>query len=248
MDDTLWPVHGLLRFLRSPSWWLLPMAAVAIGGLVLLGVLVGVSWWRWPPQEVAGWRYWLAALLAIGQGGAALLAAWVLVLPLLLGTAMESLARRVQRAEGAPETPELTLSRSLAASLRVVAGTLLPRLGWLGAGVLLSWVGGPIGVVVGAIAMAFIACLDAADLALSVRGLNGLQRLAALKAHRGELWRGAAVAGLLNLALAATVVGWVLWLPALVVGAARLVLNWPEATIVPPPPAIATVATEERQD
>lgn len=193
-----------------------------------MGLAVIVLWWRWPTAEVTGWSKWFAILFALGQASAAAVAAWLVILPLLLSLAMEDLVRKVQRQAGV-EPMELPLMSSLLATLRMMLNTLPLRLGWAGAGIILGIFLGPVGAVVGAIGMGQIACLDALDLGLSLRGLDGLSRLAALKAHKSERLQAGLLAGLSNLVFAATFILWPLWLPGLVTGAAKRVLEWPEA-------------------
>ncbi len=228
MGATLWPIEGLLRFLRTPRWWLRPLAAMAVGWLVLLSLAILAGWWAWPVATVKGLWYALAVAKAVGVGFATLLLAWALLLPLLMSFAFEALVRLAQRADGAAPTMELGLHAGIGGSLRVLAGTLLPRLLWPLSGFALSLAVGPIGIVVSVIGLAHIAAIDSLDLAMAVRGLSGSDRLVALRAHRGELWQGTLVAALLNFGLGAMVIAWILWLPGLAVGAARLVLGWSE--------------------
>jgi hypothetical protein len=228
MMDVLWPLRGLMRFLASPSWWLRPLVSMAFAGGSLCAIGLAVLWWRWPDATVAGWHAWLADALAIGQAAAAILAAWLVLTPLVMGLAMESLVRSVHRRAGVQEVAAARAWPAALASMRVLLGTLAPRLGWGLGGIALSLCAGPAGAIIAALGMAYVACLDAIDLALTVRGLDGGQRLQALRTHRGELMVGALLAGGLNLLLAATVIGWVLWLPGLAVGAASLVLGWQE--------------------
>ncbi len=248
MGATLWPMEGLLRFLRSPRWWVRPLAAMAVGWVVLVALAVLAGWGTWPAPTVTGVWLWLGVAKAVGVGFATLLTAWALLLPLLMSFAFESLVRLVQRADGVAPAAELSLHDGIGGSLRVLAGTLLPRLLWPVGGFALSLAVGPIGIVVSVIGLAHIACLDALDLAMAVRGLSGRERLLALRAHRGELWQGTLVAALLNFGLGAMVVAWILWLPGLAVGAARQVLGWSEVLAhsapvpgTPPPVPVAGV-------
>jgi hypothetical protein len=130
---------------------------------------------------------------------------------------------------------ELPILQSLLASLKVMGGTLLPRLGWMGASFVSGFIVPPAGVVVSAVGMGHIACIDACDIALSLHGLDGQHRLDALISHRSDLRQAGIMAGLLNLGLAMTVIGWVLWLPGIVVGAVIRTQSWSELS---PKPAV----------
>jgi hypothetical protein len=81
--------------------------------------------------------------------------------------------------------------------------------------------------------MGHIACIDACDIALSLHGLDGQHRLDALISHRSDLRQAGIMAGLLNLGLAMTVIGWVLWLPGIVVGAVIRTQSWSELSSKP---------------
>jgi len=252
MRDCLWPLRGVLRFLASPTWWLRPALSMVAAGAALGLIGVAVLWWRWPPSSVTGWHAWLAGAMAIGQAAAAILCAWLALAPLLVAWAMDALVLDVHHRAGVAHRPLPGVWAGMLASGRVMAGTLVPRLGGGVGGVVVSLCAGPAGAVIAAIGMAYVACLDAIDAALAARGLDGAQRLQALRNHRFEVLMASLVAGVLNLALAATVVLWIVWLPGLVVGAAQLVLGWSECAAEPPtsaghgPPAAAGPRPPER--
>jgi hypothetical protein len=117
----------------------------------------------------------------------------------------------------------------LLASLKVLGWTMPTRLGWMGTSLVSGLIVPPLGVVVSALGMGHVACIDAIDIALSLRGFDGHHRLAALKAHRNEIRQAALTAGMLHLGLSATIIGWVLWLPGIVVGAALRTRAWDDA-------------------
>ena len=213
-----WPIRGLLLFLRHPSWWLRPILGSLIGWLAVIGVGTAISWWQWPLPEVTGWHHWLGVCIALALGFATALAAWALILPLILWFALAGLARQAYRSTGR-EPRELDVLRDGGASMRVVLNTIPHRLGAVGIGAVGGFAG-PVGVILAAIATTYVVSLDAWDLALSVAGRKGLDRLAVLRDRRLERTIGVVVGGLLLLGLSVTVIGLLLWLPALVCGAA----------------------------
>ena len=225
-----------------------------------IGLGITTAWWLWPSAADVGWLYWWWSLFAVGMGCAVVVIAWVVSLPVLMSLLLEDLARRVLRytkqhpdilsrpvgteklsdlATGIQKISqaELPMLPGVLASLKVLGGTLVPRLGWMGASILSGLVVPPSGIVVSALGMGHIACIDACDIALSLHGLNGERRLSALRAHRNEIRQAALSAGVLNLGLAATIIGWVVWLPGIVVGAVLQTQNWAELS-VPTTPSI----------
>jgi hypothetical protein len=247
MQEVLWPIRGAWLFLRHPQWWIRPLVGMSLALATFIGLGVSTAWWLWPIQAEVGWLFWWWSLFAVGMGFAVVVMAWVLSLPILMSLLLEDLARRVliylkQNAGVAPPkissstehqhqplTPsELPLIPGVLASLKVLGGTLVPRVGWMGASLVSGLIIPPSGVVVSALGMGHIACIDACDIALSLHGLNGERRLAALRAHRNEIRQAALTAGIVNLALAVTVIGWVIWLPGIVVGAVLRTQEWEE--------------------
>jgi hypothetical protein len=269
MDDVLWPLRGVLLFLRKPRWWVRPMLGMLLTLAAFVGLGIGVAWWLWPDAlTVTGVWWWVYAGIAIGLAVASTVVAWVLLLPIVLSFLLEDLARKAnayarEHANALPSlgpaealagvvtgidraaSHELATVPGLLASLKVLGGTLPTRFGWMGASFVSGLIVAPLGVVVSALGMGHIACIDAIDISLGLRGFNGQHRLAALKAHRNEVRQAALTAGLLHLGLSATIIGWVLWLPGIVVGAALRTRSWPDApggAVPQPAPAPLPVA------
>ncbi len=219
-----------------------------------IGLGISTAWWLWPGEADIGWFYWWWSLFAVGMGCAIVVVAWVVSLPVLMSLLLEDLACQVLRyikqhpeilshREGAGKLSdlatgmekmsqtELSMLSGLLASLKVLGGTLVPRLGWMGASLLSGLVVPPSGIVVSALGMGHIACIDACDIALSLHGLDGEHRLSALRAHRNDIRQAALTAGVLNLGLAVTIIGWIVWLPGIVVGAVLQTQSWAELSV-----------------
>jgi hypothetical protein len=219
-----WPVLGLIRFLGRPALWLMPALAGGgtVCGLLLLGFSVLVR--AWPSAHLGFWPWAWRLLEAFGFALSAILAAWVVVVPLVMGLAMQHLVRRVQQDLLAPPAGESVWS-GLASSLHLLRHTWLLRLGVTLAAVAGSCLG-PVGLAVGTLGLAYLACLDALDLALAMRGIAGRRRLELIRAHRRDHLGGTLVASALLLILGGSIIGWWLVLPALAAGAAERVLGW----------------------
>ena len=212
-----WPLLGLRWFALRPWLWLRPLLAHALALAALLTVGISVTWWAWP---VAGpnWHILFYSCVAISLGLVAALAAWVVIVPLLLAVVLDHLAEAVFTARGFPPLA-VPITRSLRDGVTVLLRTLPLRLRWLAVG-LFALLLGPLGPFLAAYAVARVAVVDALDIAAGVRGLTAETRLTSYGTNRPALRRAALVAGGLQIALAFTFVGWLFWLPGLVCGAA----------------------------
>jgi hypothetical protein len=232
MRRALWPLNGLGVFLKHPHLWRRPFIGLLLVWIVLLAASIGVGWWWWPAAALTIWPWLLHASLALGLATVTALAAWIILLPLVMSFAMEHLAREVQRLAGAPPPTSESMLASLGSTLHVLLRTLPLRIAWMGVALIASFFG-PLGVVVGAFAMAHMAAIDAMDTAMAARGIPGRRRMEIQRLHRGELIQGAGVGAAMNIGLGLTVLGWLLWLPAMVAGAAARVIAWPEVAALP---------------
>jgi hypothetical protein len=214
-----WPLLGLRWFALRPWLWLQPLLAHVLALLALLAVGIATTWWAWP-DDGAWWSVLLRACAAISLGVVAALAAWSVIVPLLLALVLDQLAETVFTARGFPPLA-VPIARSLRDGFAVLLRTLPFRLRWLGVGLTALFLG-PLGPLVAAYALARVAVVDALDIAASVRGSSVESRLLTYAMQRQALRRSAAVAGGLQIALACTLVGWFFWLPGLVCGAALM--------------------------
>lgn len=225
--DGFWPVRGLVHFLAHPRLWVAPIAATVGAWLVILLVAGGALWATWPAD--LGWSCGAVGslLIALGWGLVAGIVAVVVVLPLLIGLAYEALVRRVLRAAGTVLVDEAPLA-AIASAGRV----LLRMLPWVAAYPLLSLacnltgVLAPLGFVIAHLGLAHLSVLEAGDLCLAARGLDGRRRWAELRARSGAIGASVAVGTLLAMLLNLTLVGGVLILPAIFVGTALQTAGW----------------------
>jgi hypothetical protein len=222
----LWPLRGGAIVLRRPRLLLGTVLAMI---LVLLLVALSGAWvvhatWPAPGLPLLAWAWRAGRALVLG--GTAVVGLWVTVVPVVMAVVLERIARQVHALLGSPLLPEPSAWANLRASLLVLRATLGMRVAAVVV-CLLSSLLGPAGVLVCAVVIGYVACFDALDTALAARNCPGAQRLALLERHRASIGGGACCAGFLTVALGVTVIGWWLWLPALVAGAARQVHDWP---------------------
>jgi hypothetical protein len=221
-----WPLRGLSFFVEHPRLWWRPLLATLIAWGLIVAAAIATTMWQWPVSGIGWWSYTWRGGVAIGLGLSAALAGWLIVLPIALSLAYEQLARQCQRLAGAPAADEENIMAALVSTARVIIATLPVRLAWLVLSVGASIVGGPLGIVVGAIGIGHIGAIDAVDIALAVRGVPGHERVQALRRNAKMIHGGMLSAALLSIALGVTVVGWVLWMPGMVCGAALATLEW----------------------
>lgn len=178
-----------------------------------------------PEPDAIWWQALLRWLLAVATAVLGAVATWLVLQPLILSLIFERLVLAVQREAGADPTPEAILPGVLSA-LRVVVSTFPLR----AATIVIAFIGpllaGPAGVIAAAVAVSYVAIFDACDVALAARGFDGATRLDLIRHHRRSLRRVLLPATGLNLLLSLSIIGWFLWLPGMVVGAAREVLTW----------------------
>jgi len=223
-----WPITGLLTVLRHPRLLGWPILALLVSWAAVLVVFAAVLMSNRPTHEAGFVTVLVGYLWALGlAGGAAVLLA-MLLQPVLMAFALDAIARAHFVSLGLPPVQEEPVWNAVTSALRVIVNTLHLRAATVAIAFVAPLIAGPFGLAIAAVAVAHIALIDAVDTALAVRGLNGTERLAALAAHRRELRGALPAATFSNIGLSLTVVGWLLWLPSLVAGAAAAVSAWPE--------------------
>jgi len=226
MASLSWPVQGTIDFLRNPRWWGWPMLVLILVGVSCFSLAILLLLAMRPEPDAIWWQALLRWLLAVATAVVGAVATWLMLQPLILSLIFERLVLRVQREAGATSKPE-DLLPGLLSALRVVVSTFPLR----AATIVIAFIGpllaGPAGIIAAAVAVSYVALFDACDVALAARGFDGARRLELMRDHRRSLRRVLLPATGLNLLLSLSIIGWFLWLPGLVVGAAREVLSWP---------------------
>ena len=192
------------------------MSAIVIVAAATLVVTGGVFYMTLP-VDAGFFSYFTSALWSL----LTLLIIWVFVLPLALSMAFESLVRKTCTDHGY-ETASEQMIAGIRSGIRVLFRTLGWRLLWPAAAFVCSFIPilAPFGVLLSAIGLGHITCIDACDLALSIQGKDGTSRTDFLREHKQTLLQSGMVAGLLHIGLGFTFILWPFFLPAIFCGAA----------------------------
>ena len=116
--------------------------------------------------------------------------------------------------------------KAVLSSVVVIFRTLTWRLFWPLLTLIFLVIFPPLTLILVQIGMGHIALLDGCDLALTVQGASGRERIKLLKSHRGSLLISGCAAGFLSLILTATFIGWLFWLPGIYAGAVLWTMKW----------------------
>lgn len=224
-------IVGLKYFSQHPSLWLNPIILSLFLFFALILVFFMVLLFTWPhAQGVDWWVYVLHIFRSIGYSLAGVLVAFIIAIPILIALAIDRMVRKIYQIEGITFQAEGFL-RSTFSTMATMLKTLFWRIFWPIIGILSSLLFGPIGIFIAAIGMGHLAAIDGCDLALSIQGLNAKKRMQAYHAHFRDIFFCGCIGGVLSLILCFTIVGWLIWIPAMFCGMAIWTLSWPESPI-----------------
>lgn len=213
-----WPVHGLAYFLSHPRLWKGPLLTVMLALLVMASIFFLLIFYNWPESNLPWTLYLWTIVKSVGYGFAAILAVWVVALPLGLSWCFEGMIRKIYQ-EQEVQVVEESLLHSIKSGLHVLWKTLGWRIFWPLFTLLCTFMLGPIGVIVGHVGLGHITAMDATDLSLSLIGYKSSQRLELLKKNRSTVFFSGVAGGLTGFLLGLTVIAWLFWLPGVFAGA-----------------------------
>lgn len=222
-DACTWPWNGHRLAVRRPKWWWYTVTGSAGGSLALLGILILLVIWHWPAS--IGVR---DLLVFGGQVSSSLAAVLAIALPLMKAGAANRVLRDALRELGAEIEPKGAI-RPWREAIRYTINTLPLRGIWI---VLLVWAffdDAMPSLLVGMWALGHLVTVSACDGVLTLLDLDKHERRMALWKRAHLLLLAGLIVGALALLLGATVIGWLIWAPAIAAGAARWVATWPEA-------------------
>lgn len=219
---------GLGYFLARPHLWVTPLFTALIALIILIGVFIFIAYFSWPDANVSWFAYSWGILRSFGYASISIIALWVSVFPILLNVAFEKMSVRILH-EQKKEIKVERLGQATISSIQVIFRTLGWRLFWPCAAIISLFFFGPFTVLIAQIGMGHIAIIDGCDLSMSVQGFSGHERIKLIKKHQGSILLGGFIAGLLSFILAATVIGWIFWLPGVYTGTVLWSIHWIKA-------------------
>lgn len=217
----IWDVWwGAGYFVIRPHLWLAPLLASLVLAVVVGSTSIAMAWWWWPAESVGWWTTLWQASRSLALALVTAIIVWTVTLPLLMIFVYEGLQKRIFRRAHLP-TPGESLMAGVWGALRTTIAALPTRALWLALTLVFTWLLPPAALLTAFWGLGHASCRDACDSALALRGIPYPQRQRILSQSSPQLLAAGASAALLQGLLLLTVVGWLLWIPALFCAAAR---------------------------
>ncbi len=202
-------VAGLGYFLATPRIWGWAFLGLVLNAIAMVYLCYRVLSWTAPSSPPYFWPW----VFALGWTLLALVLFVAIVMPFLINVcflkAFQAIVKR----------PGVNWISEIASSFWIFFRTLKWRILWPVL-IVLSLVFAPLLTFpVSLFAINHLALLEGLDLALTVFGYSGSERVQWLKTRGGDCLVAALPACGLSLVLGLTLIGWLLWLPALYCGA-----------------------------
>lgn len=223
----LWPFQGLGYFVTHPRLWWLPLFATFFLTVILMSIFAFVMILAWPKVDASFWIKLWEILKAFGYSTAALLIGFVVLMPFLVTLVLDKMVRKILVIEN-KQVMEVSFFKSFYSGAVIFLKTFFWRIFWPVVGILGAIFLGPIGAFISQLGMGHLAVIDGVDLTLALKGLNTSDRLHHYRQKRGPIFVMGFFAAVLSMCLSITVIGWLLWIPAVFVGATLWVCEWPE--------------------
>ena len=216
----LWPLRGLVDVAMHPRLILTALTASAVANLILMTVAVGGLIWYWP------WREGALVVDHLARWALLLAGTFVILVPLIRGRAGRAIIHPLLDLLGYPgERHRRSLRETLGHVLRTLPIRILWVLAAVGGAVVTPWLGAAVAVC----GIGHIPVLDALDHALVACAIPPERRRDLRSTLLPESVAAGMIAGLGFVIASLSVLGLLLWLPALFAGAARRVAGLPVA-------------------
>lgn len=212
------PFSGLLYFLSNPRLWGWALIGTIISGTITIYLCVKVVEWTFP-AATGGWGiYFWHLLQSFGWGLFTLVLMIAIVFPLIFNVCFARGFCNLMKREGIFHLEE-GMTAALVSSFWVFFRTLKWRILWplllLASLLFLPFLIFPLALI----AANHLAIIESADLALSLFGMNGNERVDWLKRHGTDCFTAAISGAFLSFLLGLTGIGWIFWIPAMYCGA-----------------------------
>lgn len=219
------PFIGFSFFLSKPKLWLIPLISTLAAWFLLFCLFIFTAYHLWPTNTTSDLKYTLKIFQSLGIASIIALMAWVFLIPFFLNICFEGLLKKVYLAKGDILMP-LSFLKTLSSGTYIFIKTIGWRLFWVVLGLIMILIFGPATLLVVQLGMAHIALIDGCDLSLSLKGVEGKQKLVLIKKNRLGILFGGCIAGLVSFFLMPTILIWLFWIPSIYIGAALWVREW----------------------
>jgi hypothetical protein len=221
------PFSGLAYFFSHPSLWGWALLGTLVSGTITLFVCIKVVAWTFPEAANGVWGlYFWHVMKALGWGLFALVLMISIVFPLIFNGCFAKGFSVILKREKIVHSEE-SLAGAIASSFWVFFRTLKWRILWplllLAALLFLPFLIFPLSLI----AANHLVVIESADLILSLFGKQASTRVHWISRHGTECFAAALSGTLLSFLLSLTVVGWLLWIPAMYCGVFLWIKNEP---------------------
>lgn len=207
-----WPLRGVVDLALNPRMTLAGLVASGLANAIFLVVAIVGLFWYWP------WRDGVLEVAHLAQWGMLLAATFVVLVPLIRGRAGRAIIHPILVLCG---RPPITRRRSLRDTFAHVLRTLPIRGMWILSAIGGAFIAPGLGVLVAACGIGHVTVLDAMDHALVACECPPEQRRDLRQMLLWECLCAGFLAGAAFIFASISVLGLLLWLPAIFAGAAR---------------------------
>lgn len=219
------PFRGVIYFFSHPSLWWRPLFYAFILVIMMLTLFFLVLYQTWP-QGIDSWKdYLIETGKSLGYSLGSVIVFWIIGLPFILTYFFSGFIKLILKKEGFKVATE-NFSEMLHGAIYIIVKTLGWRIFWPFLSIFSSIFLGPIGVFITHLGISHILIIDALDLCLSYEGFSSAKRYKIIK--QAPLFAFALSSSFISLISLITIVGFVFWLPSMIIGAIILTKKYSE--------------------
>ncbi|MBS0626411.1 MAG: hypothetical protein JSS32_10205 [Verrucomicrobia bacterium] len=216
MDTNRWtaPFAGLIYFLTHPRMWLLPLLGIVASAALTLFAVLQTIYWKAPFSDAHSLAFVWQIFQMLGWGCLTFVFMLLFVWPLILNFCFLKVFNSQLRREGIFAKADMGIVSSIGVFFR----TMKWRIIWPFLICITIFFLPFFTIPLTVLAVNHLAVLEAADVALSAYGKSGRERAEWIQRHGTDCMALALSGAGLNVLLSLTVVGWILWIPAVFCG------------------------------